>query len=99
VVPGITSGLINYWPVENDSFVDLVADKNPTSNCPLFRADRLGNANGAVFMVNSTSMWTLPPAPYLVGDYTITLWAKNFDCIPYNFLCMFICVFLYPKKI
>jgi hypothetical protein len=56
VVPGVTTSLVNYWPVKNGVMVDLVGLVNTSSaGSPQFTPDRFGNVNDAILVNSSTS--------------------------------------------
>jgi hypothetical protein len=39
-----------------------------------------------ILVTNLTNFWSLANGTYLHGDYTMTAWTKNIDCLGYNML-------------
>jgi hypothetical protein len=79
-----TSGLVNYWPVLSTStpVVDLFTGLAMTSTTPTRALDRLSSASDAAIGVRGTlaTYWTLPPASYFSGDFTIIGWVRMYSC-------------------
>jgi hypothetical protein len=86
VVSGITTGLVNYWPVKSGVMADLIGSVNTTSSSPQFTTDRFGNANGAILVNSNESSWRLTNGVYLSGDFTITAWVMNIACSGFNMI-------------
>jgi hypothetical protein len=84
------SGLVNYWPVMNGSVNDVIGGKHANSSAPTFTTDKAGNANSAILINSATSIWRLPANSYINGDFTVTAWVKNNDCVnPNNISTLF----------
>jgi hypothetical protein len=86
-VPGVTSGLVNYWPVKSGVIADLVGLVSTISaGTPQFTTDRFGNANDAILVNDTNTNWNSANRVYLFDDFTITAWVKNLECTGFNYI-------------
>jgi hypothetical protein len=69
------NGLINYWPIDQDTF-DLVgsADLQAASSNASLASDRFGQVNRAIYC--NSGYYQIPAGVYFSGDFTIIAWAQ-----------------------
>ena len=67
-------GLINYWPMDNNS-TDIIGNANMYNGYNVqFVSDRFGNQNSAIRF--SKGYYQVPSGVYFDGDFSVSVWIK-----------------------
>lgn len=71
--------MVNYWPIQNGTYKDVVAGRDLTSSNPTLVQDRFGNNNAAVRITDDTNYFKLPTGVYFENSFTISIWMITYN--------------------
>lgn len=74
VVKVSMGALANYWPIQNNTYKDIVGGKDLTSSAPTVAQDRFGNNGAAIRVTSNSNYFQLPSSSYFQNSLTISVW-------------------------
>lgn len=75
------SSLISYWPILEQSTIELISGQELSSPSPTYGVDQFGSSKGSIMTTNSTTYWQAPSGIYFSGDFTAMGWIKIHSCV------------------
>lgn len=75
----VCGSLINYWPIENGNYNDVVSGYNLSSASPNMVKDRFGTSNAAFKVTGASGYFVLPPGVYFWQNFSVSIWTISYD--------------------